>query len=118
MRLALIGLAAFLGVYGLTRWRAGEGRRSAGEAPEPEMTAPGAAASGMVWIPAGEFRMGSDAPDAWPEEGPAHRVYVHGFWMDEHEVTNREFGQFVEATGYATTAERPPDVAAILAQSP
>ena len=35
---------------------------------------------GMVWIPGGTFLMGSD--DHYPEEAPAHRVEVDGFWMD------------------------------------
>ena len=79
---------------------------------------PGRAPSGMVWIPPGEFMMGSDDPQAWPDERPAHLVYVAGFWMDEHEVTNAEFRRFVAATGYVTTAERPPDVEEILRQLP
>lgn len=62
--------------------------------------------------------MGSDDPRAWPDERPVHRVHVDGFWMDEHEVTNAEFRRFVEQTGYVTTAERPPDLAEILRQSP
>lgn len=33
-------------------------------------------------------------------------MYVHGFFMDETEVTNREFAEFVEATGYTTLAVR------------
>ncbi len=73
---------------------------------------------GMVWIPGGEFTMGTNSDLGWPEEKPAHRVKVDGFWMDETEVTNSQFGKFVEATGYKTTAERPPDVKAILAQLP
>lgn len=59
----------------------------------------------MVWIPGGEFRMGSD--NHYPEEAPAHRVRVNGFWMDKFTVTNRDFARFVEATGYVTLAERP-----------
>jgi formylglycine-generating enzyme required for sulfatase activity len=39
---------------------------------------------------------------------PIHRVYVDGFWMDRTDVTNEEFAQFVEATGYVTIAERTP----------
>jgi formylglycine-generating enzyme len=34
-------------------------------------------------------------------------VGVRGFWMDEHDVTNAEFANFVAATGYVTTAEHP-----------
>lgn len=50
--------------------------------------------------------MGSDAPYAMPNERPAHRVRVPGFWIDEHSVTNAEFRRFVEATGHVTTAEK------------
>gem|GEM_PF-5375704 len=32
----------------------------------------------MVWIPGGDFTMGSDAPDARPDERPAHRVRASG----------------------------------------
>ena len=39
---------------------------------------------------------------------PIHRVYVDGFYMDKTDVTNRQFAQFVEATGYVTVAERTP----------
>ncbi len=61
----------------------------------------------MVWIPAGEFPMGSE--EFYPEERPVHRVTVDGFWMDEHPVTVAEFRRFVKATGYVTVAERPLD---------
>jgi sulfatase modifying factor 1 len=64
---------------------------------------------GMLWIPGGTFLMGSD--QHYPEEAPAHRVKVSGFWMDCHTVTNREFERFVAETGYVTLAERPADPA-------
>ena len=63
----------------------------------------------MVWIPGGPFLMGSD--NHYPEEAPAHRVSVDGFWMDQHTVTNAEFARFVKATRYVTLAERVPDPA-------
>ena len=59
----------------------------------------------MVWIPAGHFLMGSDRH--YPEEAPAHRVEVDGFWIDRFAVTNRAFARFVRDTGYVTFAERP-----------
>jgi len=66
---------------------------------------PGPAPAGMAWIPGGQFWMGdNNFEDAMPE----HLVYVDGFWIDKHEVTNAEFAKFVEATGYKTTAEIPP----------
>jgi len=63
----------------------------------------------IVWIPGGEFLMGSD--HHYPEEAPAHRVVVGGFWMDRTTVTNAGFGRFVEASGYVTLAERPANAA-------
>jgi sulfatase modifying factor 1 len=60
---------------------------------------------GLVWIPGGTFRMGSD--HHYPEEAPAHQVSDDGFWMDRTAVTNREFERFVAATGYVTLAEKP-----------
>ena len=62
-----------------------------------------------MWIPGGEFTMGTDDPRSFPNERPAHRVKLAGFWMDEHDVTNAEFARFVAATGYVTTAEKAPD---------
>jgi formylglycine-generating enzyme required for sulfatase activity len=73
---------------------------------------------GMVWISGGEFVMGTDSDLGRPEEKPAHRVRVGGFWMDETEVTNEQFATFVDATGYKTTAERAPTAEEILKLSP
>jgi sulfatase modifying factor 1 len=64
---------------------------------------------GMVWLPGGEFIMGSQNQYAKFNEKPAHKVRVQGFWIDQMDVTNAQFAAFVKATGYVTTAERPPD---------
>jgi sulfatase modifying factor 1 len=74
------------------------------------------APQGMVWIPGGEFSMGSDEsgeslcglPGVTRDSQPIHRVYVDGFWMDATDVTNMQFEKFVKATGYVTIAERTP----------
>ena len=63
----------------------------------------------MVRIPGGTFRMGSDRH--YPEEAPVHSVYVDGFWIDRHPVTNTQFRAFVKATGHVTFAEIPPNPA-------
>jgi formylglycine-generating enzyme required for sulfatase activity len=71
---------------------------------------------GMVWIPGGAFQMGTTdptgelcgGPDPMPDARPIHTVRVDGFWMDATEVTNEQFKQFVDATGYVTVAERKP----------
>lgn len=62
--------------------------------------------------------MGNGSTTVWPDEQPAHRVAVDGFWMDETEVTNTQFAEFVKATGYVTTAEKVPTAEEILANSP
>jgi formylglycine-generating enzyme required for sulfatase activity len=67
-------------------------------------------AADMLFIPGGEFRMGSE--DHYPEERPVHRVRVDSFWIDRTPVTNAAFRRFVEATGYVTFAENAPDPAA------
>jgi formylglycine-generating enzyme len=65
--------------------------------------------AGMAYIPAGTFMMGADNDQASPDEYPKHKVTVNSFWMDVTEVTNKQFAEFVEATGYITTAEQKPD---------
>jgi sulfatase modifying factor 1 len=83
---------------------------------ENKMAARGGALEGMVWIPGGEFSMGSTAeteslcgqPGVTRDALPVHRVYVDGFWMDATEVTNEQFEKFAKATAYVTIAERTP----------
>ena len=60
----------------------------------------------MVFVPGGEFRMGSDKH--YPEEAPVHRVNVEAFWIDRTPVTNRQFRKFVNATKHVTFAEITP----------
>ncbi len=75
--------------------------------------------TGMSWIPGGEFIRGVETfpepiksdnnPDkVKPDEYPAHRVAVDGFFIDQTEVTNAEFKRFIDATGYVTTEEIKP----------
>ena len=59
----------------------------------------------LVWIPAQTVALGSDRH--YPEEGPVRDVAVEGFWIQDRHVTNTDFAQFADATGYVTVAERP-----------
>jgi len=52
---------------------------------------------GMVYVPAGEFVMGS--------KKPVKRVHVDAFYIDRYPVTNAQFKTFVDATGHRTLAE-------------
>ncbi len=73
---------------------------------------------GMVLVEGGTFIMGSEGNGAKHVEGPEHSVIISSFYMDETEVTNDEFQEFVEATGYKTVAERPVDWEEIKKQLP
>ena len=53
--------------------------------------------NGMVYIPPGEFQMGSDEDDSPEKEKPAHTVYVDGFYIDKYLVTNEQYKKFVDA---------------------
>ncbi|MEM8935986.1 MAG: SUMF1/EgtB/PvdO family nonheme iron enzyme, partial [Pseudomonadota bacterium] len=57
-----------------------------------------------VIIPSGNYRIGDDR--FYPEETPIITVELSAFSIDVTEVTNRQFQQFVTATGYVTRAER------------
>ncbi len=72
----------------------------------------------MVLIPGGTFMMGAEGNLALPREYPKHPVEIRSFYMDVHEVTNREFSRFVEATGYTTIAERKVDWESLKRQLP
>jgi formylglycine-generating enzyme required for sulfatase activity len=64
-----------------------------------------AAPDGMVFVPAGEFIMGSPESEGFDNEHPQRTVYLDAFYIGKYEVTNRQFSQFVDATGYTTDAE-------------
>ena len=64
--------------------------------------------AGMVWIPGGEFSMGSNNTK-FDDARPWHRVRLNGFWIARTVVTNAQFARFVRATNYVTVAERKPD---------
>ena len=77
-------------------------------APEtPRVTRPGSA-EGMVSLPGGEFRMGTDDAEGFPAdgEGPVRIVALSPFLIDRYAVSNDGFAAFVEDTGYVTEAER------------
>lgn len=91
--------------------------KSAEKKPVPEAKTPaakgppGPAPKGMVWIPGGTYMRGEarklqGARTEYPEEQPVHRVTVDGYWLDATEVTNRQFAEFIKATGYQTQAEK------------
>jgi formylglycine-generating enzyme len=60
----------------------------------------------MVMIPMGVLHMGGDNKQADENEFPKHDVEIDSFLMDETEVTNADFREFVKATNYVTVAEK------------
>ena len=62
----------------------------------------------MIRLDGGSFRMGTDDPAGFAEdgEGPVRSVEVRPFWIDPGAVTNAQFAAFIQDTGYTTEAER------------
>ena len=54
---------------------------------------------GMVMIPSGDFLMGSSGKQARDDESPIHPVHVDAFWMDQTEVTNFQYKEYIDVTG-------------------
>jgi len=50
----------------------------------------------MVYVPAGEFLMGSEDEDAFDDEKPEHTVYLDAYWIYQTEVTNAQYRQCVD----------------------
>ena len=67
-----------------------------------------ASADGMIALPGGRFLMGTDYPHGFQAdgEGPIRPVVVAPFSIDITPVTNAQFAEFINATGYVTEAEK------------
>jgi formylglycine-generating enzyme len=63
---------------------------------------------GMKLLPGGKFLMGNERDYGFPSdgEGPVHEVELAPIWIDATTVTNEQFNDFVNATGYKTESER------------
>lgn len=95
----------------MTRWRPKAGLMlfttaaatllGAASPPQPATAPRCATRDGQAFVPAGTVLLGEDG-----DGKPGQKVDVASFWIDLHEVTNRQFAAFVQATGYRTTAER------------
>jgi formylglycine-generating enzyme len=70
----------------------------------------------LVALPGATFRMGSTS--FYPEEAPIHTVRVEPFAIERHPVTNAQYTEFVDDTGYVTVAERALDPAQYPGASP
>jgi len=69
--------------------------------------------TGMVAVPAGEFIMGTDEVDEtnfaaeqgivkpwFVDEGPSHKIYLPLYYIDQHEVTNLEYAEFIRSENH------------------
>jgi len=64
--------------------------------------------SEMVLVDSGAFLMGTDSEEGWDADGekPVREVNLRSYWISKCCVTNREFGEFIDDTGFVTEAER------------
>ncbi|XP_060821891.1 formylglycine-generating enzyme isoform X1 [Bombus pascuorum] len=61
----------------------------------------------MAKIEAGTFTIGTNEPVFVADgEGPKQQIYLHSFYIDKMEVSNRDFAKFVNVTNYRTEAEK------------
>jgi formylglycine-generating enzyme required for sulfatase activity len=62
----------------------------------------------MVLLDGGRFAMGSESKGALAAdgEGPVREIVLDPFYISKYPVTNAQFAEFVERTGYVTEAER------------
>jgi len=56
--------------------------------------------SELIYIPAGEFLMGSPSGEGESDEHPQHKVYLDAYYIGKYEVTNKQFAKFVQESGY------------------
>ena len=59
----------------------------------------------IVFVPAGEFLMGSEDLSAEADEAPEHTVYLDDFWIYKHEVTNAQFATYLNAASNQSEGE-------------
>lgn len=61
-----------------------------------------------VLIPGGRFSMGDHFEEGYDDDGevPVHAVTLSSFRIDATTVTNKQFAEFIESTGYRTESER------------
>jgi len=62
---------------------------------------------GMVYIPAGNFIMGSKSDEGSDNERPQHNVYLDAYFIDQYEVTNAEYYRFWLADGAGSSSHTP-----------
>jgi eukaryotic-like serine/threonine-protein kinase len=63
----------------------------------------------MVYVPAGEFLMGSEDEGAFEDEIPEHLVTLDAYWIYQTEVTNRQYNQCIRAEACSKTWYENPD---------
>ncbi len=62
----------------------------------------------MVLVPGGVYLMGSNS--GFPDQRPKHEVYINAFYIDTHEVTNKQYQKFLKETGHPKPAFWFPDI--------
>jgi len=90
-----------------SKQRAGALAQSQQASAERKRASQGSTAN-MVKLDGGRFFMGTDDEEGFPldGEGPIREVTLDPFYIDARPVTNEQFSEFINATGYLTESER------------
>ncbi|MGZ0655174.1 formylglycine-generating enzyme family protein [Coraliomargarita sp. W4R53] len=88
--------------------RSGEAQMPMIDLRSTEQAASLGSTQGMIRVEGGQFRIGYEGPEAWTSdgEGPVREITLDSYWLDQTAVTNAQFAEFVEATGYVTESEK------------
>jgi formylglycine-generating enzyme required for sulfatase activity len=53
----------------------------------------------MIYVPEGNFTLGSEANSGQKDELPGHKVFLDGYWIAKYETTFAQFDEFCQASG-------------------
>ena len=62
---------------------------------------------GMIQIEAGKYSIGFEGPEAWESDGesPVREITLDSYFLDQTAVSNAQFSEFIDGTGYVTESE-------------
>ena len=87
--------------------RKGLGLNTTVDSPEQTIKSLAGSKDGMIQVEAGKYSIGFEGPEAWESdgEGPVREITLDNYWLDQTAVSNAQFAEFIDDTGYVTQSE-------------